>query len=697
MGARVQRTVNAPRYTPFVPSAPNFDTARRRAQALRAAIRRHNYLYHVLDAPEISDAEFDALFAELVALERDYPELVTPDSPTQHVGAPPQASFATIRHPHPMFSLENAFTPEDLAAFEARVRRTLAFEGEIDYLCELKIDGVSVNLLYEDGHLTWAATRGNGVEGEDVTVNVLGVEGLPHRVALAPATLEVRGEIYLAKAEFARINRQREATGEPLFRNPRNAAAGTLRQLDPKVSASRKLKAFFYGLGDPRAAGVSTQAALLDWLAEAGFRVNPERRLARGVQAVSEIVAEYQRQRASFEYEADGVVVKVNDLALQEELGTTSRAPRWAIAYKFAAEEVATTVQAITLQVGRTGKVTPLAELEPRLIEGTVVSRATLHNPGYIRELDLRVGDRVLVHKAGGIIPEVLRVLVEERPQGLEPYRFPERCPACESILVEDGANVRCVNPECPAQRLQRLMHYASRHALDIEGLGEKTLEQLLAAGLIEGIPDLYDLTPEALVPLDGFGEVSARKLVEAIQASKQAPLDRFIFALGLPHVGRRTAALLASAFGSLEALRRASREALAQLPDIGEVTATAIYEALHRDETVRLLERLAAKGVAPVAEASATGDGKLRGLTFVLTGTLSEPREVVKARLEAQGARVASAVSRATDYVVAGEAPGSKLDKARRLGVRVIDEGGLRQLLEESDVRINASRSEVS
>jgi DNA ligase (NAD+) len=680
-----------------VPSAPDFDTARRRAQALRAALRRHNYLYHVLDAPEISDAEFDALFAELVALERAYPELVTPDSPTQHVGGSPQASFATIRHPHPMFSLDNAFNPEDLSAFEARLRRTLAFEGDIDYLCELKIDGVSVNLLYEDGHLAWAATRGNGVEGEDVTVNVLGVEGLPHRVALAPATLEVRGEIYLAKAEFARINCEREAAGEPLFRNPRNAAAGTLRQLDPKVSAGRKLKAYFYGLGEPRALGVSSQAEVLDWLAQAGFRVNPERRLVRGVEAVTEAVAEYQRQRTGFEYEADGVVVKVNDLALQEELGTTSRAPRWAIAYKFAAEEVATTVQAITLQVGRTGKVTPVAELEPRLIEGTVVSRATLHNPGFIRELDLRVGDRVLVRKSGGIIPEVLRVLVDERPDGLEPYSFPARCPVCEAGLIEDGANVRCVNPECPAQRLQRLMHYASRHALDIEGLGEKTLEQLLAAGLIAGIPDLYELTPERLMELEGFGEVSSKKLVAAIEASKRAPLERFIFALGLPHVGRRTAALLASAFGSLEALRQASREDFAQLHDIGEVTATAIHEALHRDETVRLLERLEAKGVAPVAEMDAKGDGKLKGLTFVLTGTLSEAREAVRTRLEAQGARVASSVSRTTDYVVAGEAPGSKLDKALRLGVRVIDEDGLRQLLEGSSVGINSSRAEVS
>lgn len=680
-----------------MPSAPDFDTARRRAQALRAALRRHNYLYHVLDAPEISDAEFDALFAELVALERAYPELVTPDSPTQHVGGSPQASFATIRHPHPMFSLDNAFNPEDLSAFEARLRRTLAFEGDIDYLCELKIDGVSVNLLYEDGHLAWAATRGNGVEGEDVTVNVLGVEGLPHRVALAPATLEVRGEIYLAKAEFARINCEREAAGEPLFRNPRNAAAGTLRQLDPKVSAGRKLKAYFYGLGEPRALGVSSQAEVLDWLAQAGFRVNPERRLVRGVEAVTEAVAEYQRQRTGFEYEADGVVVKVNDLALQEELGTTSRAPRWAIAYKFAAEEVATTVQAITLQVGRTGKVTPVAELEPRLIEGTVVSRATLHNPGFIRELDLRVGDRVLVRKSGGIIPEVLRVLVDERPDGLEPYSFPARCPVCEAGLIEDGANVRCVNPECPAQRLQRLMHYASRHALDIEGLGEKTLEQLLAAGLIAGIPDLYELTPERLMELEGFGEVSSKKLVAAIEASKRAPLERFIFALGLPHVGRRTAALLASAFGSLEALRQASREDFAQLHDIGEVTATAIHEALHRDETVRLLERLEAKGVAPVAEMDAKGDGKLKGLTFVLTGTLSEAREAVRTRLEAQGARVASSVSRTTDYVVAGEAPGSKLDKALRLGVRVIDEDGLRQLLEGSSVGINSSRAEVS
>lgn len=638
----------------------------------------------MLDAPTISDAEYDALLYELRQLEAQHPELRAPDSPTQTVGFAPQASFAIITHPHPMQSLDNAFSCQDLREFEARCQRVLAATEPLDYLAEMKIDGLSVNLYYRDGVLLWAATRGNGQEGEDVTFNLLGVPGIPQRVAEAPRELEVRGEIYLSRQEFERINAEREEAGEPPFKNPRNAAAGTVRQLDPKVSAARKLQAFFYGVGEPRALGVRRQSELLDWLGEHGFRVNPLRERVRGAQAACALAEAWSALRAQLEYEADGIVFKVDDLALQEELGSTSRAPRWAIAYKFPAQEVATTLRGITWQVGRTGKLTPVAELEPRFLEGTEVSRATLHNPGFIRNLDLRIGDRVVVHKSGGIIPEIVRVLIEERPAGLEPYAMPTVCPDCREPVIEDGANLRCVNPACPAQQLARLSHYASRHAMDIEGLGEKTLIQLLEAGLVRNIPDLYDLRPEQLLTLEGFAAVSANKLVQQIQASKTRPLERFIFALGLPHVGQRTAQVLARAFGSLAALQQATPEDLMALPDIGEATATAIVQALRQPATMALIEGLRARGVDPRATAMPAGDA-LKGLTFVLTGTLSEPRDRVKARLEALGARVASTVSAKTDYLVVGDDPGAKLAKAEALGVKVLDEAGLRDLLASS------------
>ncbi|MBS3933085.1 MAG: NAD-dependent DNA ligase LigA [Truepera sp.] len=653
----------------------------RHADELRARLREANYRYHVLDAPAISDAEYDALLHELRQLEEQYPELRAANSPTQEVGFAPQASFAVITHPHPMQSLDNAFNCQELAEFEARCLRMLASQEPLDYLAEMKIDGLSVNLYYRDDLLLWAATRGNGQEGEDVTFNLLGIPGIPQQVAGAPRELEVRGEIYLSRQEFERINAERKEAGETLFKNPRNAAAGTVRQLDPKVSAARKLQAYCYGVGQPRALGVGRQSELLAWLENHGFRVNPLRRRVTGAAEACAVAEAWQARRAELEYEADGVVFKVDDLALQEELGSTSRAPRWAIAYKFPAQEVATTLRGITWQVGRTGKLTPVAELEPRLLEGTEVSRATLHNPGFIRSLDLRVGDRVVIHKSGGIIPEILRVLVEERPGELPPCPIPTICPDCRAPLIEDGANLRCVNPACPAQRLARLSHFASRHAMEIEGLAEKTLAQLLEAGLIHDIPDLYDLTAEQLLQLEGFAEVSATKLVQQIQASKARPLERLIFALGLPQVGRRTAQLLTSAFGSLSALQQATVADLMALPDIGEATATAIVQALQQPAIQALLEGLRARGVNPRASAQMSG-AALKGLSFVLTGTLSEPRERVKARLEALGARVSSAVSAKTDYLVAGQDPGSKLVKAEALGVKVIDEAALRELV---------------
>lgn len=649
---------------------------------LRSRLREANYQYHVEDAPVISDEEYDALMAQLKAIEADHPELVTPDSPTQLVGDAPQASFKTIRHPTQMMSLDNAFNQADIERFEASIRRTLAYQGDLEYLAELKIDGLSVNLFYENGTLVWGATRGNGQEGEDVTFNLLGIAGIPKTIKNAPATLEVRGEVYLSKAEFERINAEREELGEPLFRNPRNAAAGTLRQLDAKIVAKRKLQAYFYGVGSWRSLSEKTQMGLLEWLDAHGFRVNPLREVVKNADEVEALMERWRKERPKLEYDADGAVLKVNSLPLHEELGSTSRAPRWAIAYKFPAEEVATTLKAITWQVGRTGKLTPVAELEPRIIEGTEVSRATLHNPGYIQDLDLRIGDRVLVHKSGGIIPEILRVLTDERPDGLVSYEIPAHCPECNSELVMDGANLRCVNPACPAQQLERIIYYGSRTAMDIEGLAVKTVEQLVGAGLVKGIPDLYDVTTAQVLELEGFAKISAQKLVDAIQASKTRSLSRLLVALGLPHVGRRTAIILERAFPSLDKLQAASAEDLEAIHDIGETTATAIYEALHNPFTEQLIDSLQVRGIDPKAEQIVIGDA-LKGKTFVLTGTLTESRDAVKARLESLGAKVGSSVSKKTDYVVAGESAGSKLQKAEELGVKVLNEEGLSQLLD--------------
>ncbi|NOK78967.1 MAG: NAD-dependent DNA ligase LigA [Chloroflexi bacterium AL-N5] len=651
--------------------------------SLKQRIREANHRYFVLDDPVISDEEYDALMHQLKDIEARNPELVSPDSPSRQVGAGFQASFASIQHPTPMTSLDNAFNKADIERFEASIRRALAFEGGLEYLAELKIDGLSINLYYEYGVLLWAATRGNGRQGEDVTVNILGIPGIPQKLESAPAQLEVRGEVYLSREEFQRINEARDEAGEALFKNPRNAAAGTLRNLDPKVVAERNLRAFFYAVGNPRSLGVGSQTELLDWLTGKGFSVNPQRASVASVEAVEALLRDWTQQRVSLDYDTDGVVIKVNRLDLQEELGSTSRAPRWAIAYKFPAEEVATNLLGISWQVGRTGKVTPVAELEPRLLEGTVVSRATLHNPGFIQELDLRVGDRVLVHKSGGIIPEILKVLLDERPTNAVPCTIPTHCPVCGTELILDGANLRCVNPNCAAQLSQRIIYFASRPAMDIEGLAVKTVEQLLAAGLIAGIADLYALTSDQLEKLEGFAKVSAEKLITAIERSKSQSLDRLMVALGLPHVGPRTAAVLARAFPSLDSLQQAGIAELSALQDIGETTAQAIFNALQQADMQQLLNSLQKAGLNPQANTIVVSSA-LRGKTFVLTGALSEARDKVQARLESYGARVASSVSKRTDYVVAGENAGSKRDKAETLGIKVLSETELDELLRD-------------
>ncbi|MEX2501416.1 MAG: NAD-dependent DNA ligase LigA [Trueperaceae bacterium] len=655
-----------------------------RVAELRDRIRDANHRYFVLDAPELSDAEYDALIRELRTLEERHPELRSDDSPTTQVGAAPTGGLRARRHDVPMLSLDNAFTDEDLDAFQARIQRTLGSDADVAYHLELKIDGLSLSLRYASKRLAWAATRGDGREGEEITANVANVPGIPATVPDAPDTFEVRGELFLPKEEFARINAARDEAGLALFRNPRNAAAGTVRQLDPEVAAGRRLEVRFYGVGRPDDLPVSGQAELLAWLAERGFHVDDHRDRVTGLDAARDRIRAWTADRDAIPFEADGVVLKVDDFALQRELGATSRAPRWAIAWKFPAETVTSVLTGITVQVGRTGKITPVAELEPRMIDGTEVSRANLHNPGFVRELDLRIGDAVEVHKSGGIIPEVLRVVPERRPEGAAPWPEPERCPACDAALVQDGANLRCVNPACPAQLLERLGYWAGRKALDVDGLGERSLRQFLDAGLIASLPDLYDLDEERLTELDGWGATSARNLVAQLDRSRRAPLDRFLVALGLPQVGPRTAEALAHRFGTLDALLAADQEALEAVPDVGGSTAALIREALDAPALRATLDGLRQRGVWPTdAVGRVTGDA-LTGTSIVLTGNLSRSRDRIQADLEALGARVTGSVSRKTDLVVAGTEPGSKVDKARSLEVPVVNEEGLAAFVRE-------------
>jgi DNA ligase (NAD+) len=657
-------------------------SAKQRILELRELIRYHNYRYYVLDDPEISDAEYDRLMEELRRLEEAHPELITPDSPTQTVGSSLlETPFTPVPHPTRMYSLGNAFSKEDLADFEASIARVLGREGPFEYALEYKIDGLSVNLIYEEGVLVRGLTRGDGVVGEEVTPNLLSIPDIPRRLP-EPLDLEVRGEVYLPIETFLRLNAELEEAGEAPFKNPRNAAAGSLRQKDPRVSARRGLRGLFYGVGRHEGLGVRTQLELLGWLAELGFSVEPHHRRAVGVEGVEEGYQAMLAQRRSLPFEADGVTVKLNDLSLWDELGYTAKTPRFAIAYKFPAEEKPTRVLRVVFQVGRTGRVTPVAELEPILLDGSTVSRVTLHNESYVQELGLRIGDTVLVHKAGGVIPEVLRVLTEA-PRGERPVEWPRHCPECGSGLVLSGKIHLCPNPLCPAKAFEAIRHFASRRAMDIQGLGEKLIEQLLGAGLVRDAADLYGLKKEDLAGLERMGEKSAQNLLEQIETSKGRGLERLLYALGIPQVGESTARALARRFGHLDRILEASVEELDAVPDIAEATAQAIHQALSQPQMRRFIERLRAAGVSFEAKEKPQSRA-LEGLTFVLTGELSRPREEVARLLEAHGAKVSGSVSRKTHYVVAGPGAGSKLARAKELGVPVLDEEGLRALLRE-------------
>jgi len=660
------------------------EEARRRVNELRDLIRYHNYRYYVLDAPEISDAEYDRLLRELKELEERFPELKSPDSPTEQVGARPlESTFRPVRHPTRMYSLDNAFSLDEVRAFEERIERALGRKGPFLYTVEHKVDGLSVNLYYEEGILVWGATRGDGETGEEVTQNLLTLRTIPRRLTGVPDRLEVRGEVYMPIEAFLRLNQELEEAGERIFKNPRNAAAGSLRQKDPRVTARRGLRATFYALGlGLEETGLKSQHDLLLWLKERGFPVEHGFTRALGAEGVEEVYQAWLKERRKLPFEADGVVVKLDDLALWRELGYTARAPRFAIAYKFPAEEKETRLLSVAFQVGRTGRITPVGVLEPVFIEGSEVSRVTLHNESFIEELDVRIGDWVLVHKAGGVIPEVLRVLKERRTGEEKPILWPENCPECGHALLKEGKVHRCPNPLCPAKRFEAIRHYASRKAMDIQGLGEKLVEKLLEKGLVRDVADLYRLKKEDLLDLERMGEKSAENLLRQIEESKGRGLERLLYALGLPGVGEVLARSLALRFGHMDRLLGAGLEDLLEVEGVGELTAWAILNTLKDPGFRDLVRRLKEAGVE--MEAKEREGEALKGLTFVITGELSRPREEVKALLRRLGAKVTDSVSRKTGFLVVGENPGSKLEKARALGVPTLSEEELYRLIEE-------------
>ncbi|GIX30405.1 MAG: DNA ligase [Porticoccaceae bacterium] len=662
--------------------------ARREIERLTELLHYHNYRYYVLDDPEISDAEYDQMLRRLMELEAQFPHLRRPDSPTQRVGAPPAPQFAEMAHLSPMYSLDNAFSDEELAAFDRRVRERLGVAA-VEYCCEPKIDGVAVNLVYRDGVLAVGATRGDGHVGEDVTANVRTIRAIPLalRGERPPSLLEVRGEIYMPKAAFLALNREALARGEKTFVNPRNAAAGSLRQLDPKITAGRGLRFFAYGVGVVEGLQLpERQSQLLARLVDLGFPVNPLVRVAKGLADCVAYYREMEGRREQLDYDIDGVVYKVDSLALQEQLGYVARAPRWAIARKFPAQEATTRLLDVEFQVGRTGAVTPVAKLEPVFVGGVTVSSATLHNRDEIARLGLMIGDVVIVRRAGDVIPQIVKVVVERRPPDARPIVFPDRCPVCGSPVEadRDGVILRCSGGLiCPAQRKRAILHFASREAMDIEGLGEKLVDLLVDRGLVRSVVDLYHLDAATLAELPRMGPKSAANLVAAIDRSRRTTLPRFLYALGIREVGQVTAEALARHFGSLEAIAAADEETLQRVEGVGPVVAHFVRQFFSDPRNLEVIEGLRRAGVRWEEVPARPAGAPLEGQTWVLTGTLaSMTRAEAKARLARLGAKVTDSVSRHTDCVVAGPGAGSKLARARELGVRVIDEDAFLELL---------------
>lgn len=692
------------------------ENAAQAAARLRAEIEQHNVRYYVYDDPSISDAEYDRLMRELQALEAEHPELVTPESPTQRVGAAPVSAFGSVRHVVPMLSLGNAFDEEDVTAFDRRVTDTLRGAGllgpaqQADYFCELKLDGLAISLRYEDGRLVQAATRGDGQTGEDVTSNIRTIKAIPLQLKGAyPKVLEVRGEVLMNRADFEKLNQAQAKRDEKVFVNPRNAAAGSLRQLDPRITAKRPLRFFAYGWGEVQglagshgglfaeaSAGVAeasqlpekSHGAMLDWLASLGLPVNVKHNhRASGAEGLMAFYAKVGALRPDLPYDIDGVVYKVDSLPAQKVLGFVARAPRFALAHKFAAEEATTTLLDIEVQVGRTGAITPVARLKPVFVGGVTVTNATLHNEDEIRRKDVRIGDTVIVRRAGDVIPEVLGPVLEKRPDDAREFVMPTACPVCGSAIerLEDETIARCTGGLfCGAQRKQTLWHAASRKALDIEGLGEKLVDQLVDSGRVKTLADLYSLRPLELVGLDRMGQKSADNLVAAIDKARAPGLNRLLYALGIRHVGETTARDVARHFGSIDAIMDADEDALSSVPDVGPVVAASIRRFFAEQHNRDVIEQLKSQGVNPVAEAAPQAT-TLAGKTFVLTGTLPNwTREEASMRIQAAGGKVSGSVSKKTAYLVAGEDSGSKLAKAQELGVAVLDEDGLKALLGE-------------
>lgn len=661
-----------------------------RVEELRRLIDHHNYLYYVEAKPQVSDKEYDKLYDELKKLETDNPELITPDSPTQRVGGQPIEGFVTVAHREPMLSIDNTYNADELREFDRRVHRLLG-SGTVQYVVELKIDGVAISLTYEEGRFTVGATRGDGWHGDDVTHNLKTVMGLPLRLKTSapPALIEVRGEVYMNRADLARLNRERVERGLEPFANPRNSTAGSLKLLDPRECAKRRLRLFTYGQGALEGIRPKTHDDVLELLKKFGFPVNPNIKVFDSIEEVIKYCESWDQRRNDLPYETDGMVIKVNDLEQRRRLGTTSKAPRGMVAYKFAAEQALTKVLAIDVNVGRTGALTPVAHLEPVQLAGTTVKQASLHNEDQIKQKDIRVGDMVLVEKAGEIIPYVIRSEKSARKGDEKVFHFPKKCPVCGASVerAEDEAAYRCTGIDCPAQLKRRLQFYAHRGAMDIEGLGEALVDQLVDSGLVQSIPDIYRLTFEQLVELERMGKKSAENLLEGIEASKKRGLARVLTGLGITHVGERKAEILADEFRNIDDLMAASPERLAQVKDIGPILAESISKSFHSAQTRKVIEDMRSQGVKLTQDRKPTpaqiGGPDLAGKTFVVTGTLEHfSREEIEGLIKQLGGKPTGSVSKKTDYLVVGENAGSKLDKAKELGVKTLTEAEFEELV---------------
>ena len=661
-------------------------SAEKRVKELHNLLNQYNYEYHVLDNPSVPDAEYDRLLKELLEIEEAFPDLKTPDSPSQRVGGSVLDFFQKVEHRSPMLSLGNAFNEEDLRDFDRKVRQSVG--DKISYVCELKIDGLAVSLRYEDGLFVQGATRGDGSIGEDITVNLKTIKSIPLRLN-EPVTIEARGEAFMPKRSFEKLNEAKNENGEEPFANPRNAAAGSLRQLDPRIAASRNLDIFLYAIADAGETGVGSHSEGLDMLEKLGFKTNKERKKFTRIEEVLEYVEGWVEKRPSLPYEIDGIVIKVDSYDHQEELGTTAKSPRWAIAYKFPAEEVVTKLIDIELNVGRTGVITPTAILEPVKVAGTTVQRASLHNEDLIREKDIKIGDSVVVKKAGDIIPEVVNVLVEQRTGEEKEFSMPSHCPECESELVrlEGEVALRCINPKCPAQIREGFIHFVSRNAMNIDGLGEKVVTQLFKEKLIHDVADLYKLSKEELLGMERMGEKSVTNLLKAIEDSKENSLEKLLFGLGIRHVGAKAAKTLAQTFDTMDRLAASTLEELKEINEIGEKMADAVIAYFDNDEVKELIDELKTAGVnmeykGPKPVAAADSDSVLAGKVIVLTGKLVKlTRNEAKEKIEMLGGKVTGSVSKKTDLLIAGEDAGSKLSKAEELGIEIWDE---EKMLEE-------------